>query len=70
MALSFISAGFLLIIFYTVKKLYSAFKYAKKLSINERKENEKQYYKDNKYFLSFGIGLILTGILISLIYKP
>tara|TARA_R110001599_G_scaffold84130_2_gene226718 strand:+ start:134747 stop:134908 length:162 start_codon:yes stop_codon:yes gene_type:complete len=53
-----------------VKKLYSAFKYAKKLSINERKENEKQYYKDNKYFLSFGIGLILTGILISLIYKP
>ena len=65
MALFFISVGFLLILIYTAKKLYYAFKYTKKYSIDERKENEKQYYEENKYFLNFGIGLILTGILIS-----
>lgn len=70
MTLTFISAGFLLVIIYTAKKMYYTFKYWNELEIDNRTEIEKRFYSQNKYFVNVGISLILIGIFISLIYKP
>ncbi len=70
MGFAFISTGFQLVLIYTVKKMYYAFKDTRIVRIEDRKQKEKQFYKKNKYFLNFGIALILTGVVNSLVYKP
>lgn len=70
MDLALISAGFLLVIIYTIKKMYYMFKYREQLEIDNRTENEKWFYGQNKYFLNSGIALILIGIVVSLLYTP